>query len=55
MSIELQKGTKYWDKVVIQLVHSFAFFDEKPTVDGVLQVIKENIFDEIPVAVASSQ
>ena len=52
--MELRKGTKDWDKVAIQFAHTFEFSDEQPTVDAALQMIKEKIFVEIPVKVASS-
>ena len=35
-------------------MHTFKFIDEQPTVDDVLQTIKEKIFDEIPVEEANA-
>ena len=36
------------------MAHTFEFADEQPTVDVVLQTIKENIFVEIPVEEANA-
>ena len=51
--MDLQQGTQNWDKVVKKLAHTFEFVDEQPIVDVTLQIIKENIFAEIPMEVAS--
>ena len=51
--MELRQGTHDWDEVVKKFVHTFSFFDEKLTVYVALQAIKETIFAEIPVEVAS--
>ena len=40
--------------MVVHFTHTFAFADEQPIVDVVLQAIKEKIFTEIPLEVASS-
>ena len=40
--------------MVKKFAHAFAFVDEQPTVDVVLQAIKEKIFVEILVEVTSS-
>ena len=45
---------QYWDEVVTHFAQTFAYIDDQPIVDTTLQIIKENIFDEIPVAIASS-
>ena len=52
--MELWQGTRDWDKVVKQFVHTFAFADEQLTIDVMLQTIKEKIFVEILIEVASS-
>ena len=53
-SIDLRQGNHNWDEVGNQFVHTFAFVDEHPIVDIALHAIKEKIFVEIPVKVASS-
>ena len=40
--------------MITQFVDTFEFVDDQLAVDTTLQIIKENIFDEIPVIVASS-
>ena len=40
--------------MVTQFEHTFSFVDDQPTIDTVLQMIKEKIFDENLIAVASS-
>ena len=52
--MELRQGTQDWYKMVTHLVQTFAFVDDQPTIDTVLQMIKEKIFDEIPIVVESS-
>ena len=49
-SVELQQGTVEWEILAISFTQKFEFTSEYPTVDVALQVIKENIFEEIPVA-----
>ena len=48
-SMELRQGTQNWEGLAKQFVHTFEFVDEQPTVDVALQMIKENIFVEIPI------
>ena len=52
--MELHKGTKDWERLTKQFVHTFEFAAEKPTVGVVLQTIKEKIFTEIPIEEANS-
>ena len=51
--MELRQGTQHWEEVVKQFTHTFEFVDEQPTVDTVLQMIKEKIFVKIPVEVVN--
>ena len=52
--MELRQGTQDWEEAAEQFEHTFEFGDEQPTVDVVLQTIKENIFVEIPAEEANS-
>ena len=52
--MELQQGTQDWEGLSKQFRYIFEFVDEKPIADGVLQMIKENIFVEIPVEEANA-
>ena len=52
--MELWQGTQDWDEVVKDFAHTFAFTDEKPTIDVALQEINEKKFAEILVKVTSS-
>ena len=47
--MQLQQGTYDWEGLAKQFTDTFKFVDEKPTVDAVLQMIKEKIFVEISV------
>ena len=53
--MELRQGTQVWEGLAKQFAHTFEFADEKPTVDVVLQKIKEKIFTKIPVEETNSQ
>ena len=52
--MELRQGTQDWEWITKYFRKTFEFVDEKPTVDAVLQTIKEKIFTEIPVKEANS-
>ena len=52
--MELQQGTQDWEGLAKQFVHTFEFVDEQPTVDAMLQMIKDKIFVEIPMEEANS-
>ena len=49
-SEKLRQGTIEWEILAISFTHTFEFESEHPTVDVVLQFIKEKIFEEILVA-----
>ena len=53
-SMELRQGTEDWEGLAKQFTHTFKFVDEHPTVDVVLQTIKEKIFTKIPIEEANS-
>ena len=53
-SIELRQGTQDWEEVAKNFAHTFELVDEQPTVDALLQTIKEKIFVEISVEEANS-
>ena len=47
--MELRQGTQDWEDIAKKFMHTFEFADEQPIVDVALQMIKENIFVEIPI------
>ena len=47
---ELRQGTIKWESLVTRFTQIFEFTSEHPTVDVALQIMKEKIFEEIPVA-----
>ena len=53
--MELRQGTQDWEEVAKTFAHTFEFANEQPTVDVVLQKIKEEIFAEIPIEEENSQ
>ena len=53
-SIELRQGTQVWEGIAKEFRQTFEFVDEQPTVDTVLQMIKEKIFAEIHVEEANA-
>ena len=52
--MELRQGTQDWEGLTKKFRKTFEFPDENPTIDVVLQTIKENIFAEIPIEEANS-
>ena len=52
--MELRQGTRDWEEVGKHFAHTFEFVNEKPTVDAALQVLKAQIFAQIPVIEANS-
>ena len=44
-SKELRQGTSEWEILTINFTQTFEFTSEHPTINVVLQVIKENIFE----------
>ena len=48
--VELQRGTLEWDELATRFTHTFEFAGDHPTIDAALQIMKEKIFEEIPVA-----
>ena len=53
-SMELRQGTQEWEGITKKFRQTFEFVEEEPTVDVVLQTIKEKIFAEIPVEEANA-
>ena len=53
-SMEFQQGTQEWEGLSKKFMQTFEFLDEKDIVDVALQTIREKLFAEIPVKVASS-
>ena len=53
-SMELRQRTQDWKGITNQFTNTFEFVDEQPTVDVVLQMIKEKIFAEIHVEEANA-
>ena len=43
--VELQRGTVEWERFDVSFIQSFEFTSEHPTIDVVLQMIKENLFE----------
>ena len=46
---ELRQGTIEWKILTVNFTYTFEFTSEHPIVDATLQVIKDKIFEEIPV------
>jgi len=46
IELELRRGTKTWGEMVKHFIGTFSFEDDNPAIDGALQVVKENIWDE---------
>ena len=49
-SMELRRAIVEWEELATSFTHTFEFTSEHPTIDVVLQTMKENIFEEISVA-----
>ena len=47
--VELRQGKIEWEILVVSFTQTFKFPSEHPTVNDVLQVINEEIFEEILV------
>ena len=52
--MELRQGNKYWEEIAKQFMHTFEFADEKPTVDAALQILKAQIFSQVPIVEENS-
>ena len=50
-SVELRLGTLEWEEIATSFTYTFEFVDDYPTNDAAMQVMKDKIFEEIPVAV----
>ena len=49
-SMELRRGNFEWEELATSFTHTFEFASDHLTIDVELQIMKENIFYEIPVA-----
>ena len=48
--VELRRGTREWEELATSFTHTFEFATDNPTIDVALQIMKEKIFEEIPIA-----
>ena len=45
--MEIQRGNIEWEELATRFTYTFQFANDHPTIDAVLQIMKENIFEEI--------
>ena len=53
MLVELLLGTIEWEVLDTSFTHTFEFVDDHPSIDAALQVIKTNIFEDIPMSMTN--
>ena len=49
--VDTQRGTLQWDEMATIFTCTFKFNDDHPLIDAALQVIKMNIFEDIPMSI----
>ena len=49
----MQRGNLGWDELDDSFTHTFNFFDDHPSIDSALQVIKAKIFEYIPMSMSN--
>ena len=52
-SVELRWGIVEWNELATRFIHTFYFFDDHPSIDAALKLIRTNILEDISVTMTN--